>query len=597
MTNEQLSRRAIKPIASATSFIWLCTADIEDLHVFHLKKIADSDRIRMIKNILLLFSILLLIGCTPKSEKVVIGTPEELYGQLFYDVQLNKNIFPDCKTFVDCIPLFNPEIIREKYSDLKNRTDSSMRTFLRNYFILPGHKSDYIPDSSSINEHISRLWNVLKRSPDKIRSGTLIPLPFPYIVPGGRFREIYYWDSYFTMLGLREDRHFELIENMVDNFSYLIEKYGFIPNGNRTYYLSRSQPPFYSLMVSLLADIKGDTIFTHYLKYMEKEYQFWMDGTDKLVTPINEFRRVVRLNDGEILNRYWDDKNIPRSESYREDIKTGEEAVLKIPGLDKKEVYRNLRASAESGWDFSSRWLSTDSVGNYELYTIHTTDIIPVDLNSLLYNLEYTLSKSYKLAGNDQKASYFKSQSESRQKAIVKYCWNQKKRFFMDYNFKKRDQTQILSLAGVYPLFCRIANNRQAMEVAKNIEVNFLRSGGVLTTLNNTGQQWDAPNGWAPLQMITISGLENYGINEIAGEIRARWLALNKKVYRATFKMLEKYDVEDTTKKGGGGEYPNQDGFGWTNGVYQTLSRDNHYSEIGYSRLKNQTSYNALVFK
>jgi alpha,alpha-trehalase len=573
-----------------------CSTRPDDF-IFNFKQVAGTGIIRMIKSTLFLLSILLFISCTPKSEKVVIGTPEELYGQLFFDIQSNENIFPDCKTFVDCVPMYNPEIIREKYSDLKNRSDSSVRTFLRDNFIIPGNESYYIPDSSSINEHISRLWNVLKRSPDKVRSGTLIPLPYPYIVPGGRFREIYYWDSYFTMLGLKEDRHIELIENMVKNFSYLIEKYGYIPNGNRTYYLGRSQPPFYSLMISLLSDIKGDTVFTHYLKYMEKEYEFWMDGTDKLVAPINEFRRVVRLNDGEILNRYWDDKNIPRSESYREDIKTAEEAALRIPGLDKKEVFRNLRASAESGWDFSCRWLSSDSAGNYKLYTIHTTDIIPVDLNSLLYNLEYVLSKSYKLAGNDQKAAFFKSQFESRQKAIIKYCWNQKKGFFMDYNFKKADQTQILSLAGVYPLFCRIANNKQAMEVSKNIEVNFLKSGGVVPTLNNTGQQWDAPNGWAPLLWITISGLENYGINDIAGVIRSRWLALNKKVYRSTFKMLEKYNVEDTTKKGGGGEYPNQDGFGWTNGVYQKLSHEIQITEIEHSGLKNQASSSAAALK
>ena len=526
-----------------------------------------------IKKTLLLFPLLFLVSCNnPKTDQVIIGPPEELYGQLFYDVQSNKNIFPDSKTFVDCVPRINPEIIREKYSNLKDRSDSSIHTFLKSYFIIPGNGSVYISDSSSINKHISRLWDVLKRPPDKIRSGTLIPLPYPYIVPGGRFREIYYWDSYFTMLGLQTDKRVEIIQNMVDNFSYLIEKYGFIPNGNRTYYLGRSQPPFYSLMVSVLSEIKGDTIYTHYLKYMEKEHEFWMNGIEKLVDSVDAFRRVVKLADGEILNRYWSDKNVPRSESYREDSKTAEEAVTKIPGLKKEDVLRNLQAAAESGWDFSSRWLTADSSGKFELYTIHTTDIIPVDLNSLLYNLEYTLCKSYKMAGNTRESESYKSQYEARQKALTKYCWNSKTGYFMDYNFKTNRQTDIISLAGAYPLFFRIADNDQAIADSKILGEKLLRPGGVVTTTNNTGEQWDAPNGWAPLQWITIEGLENYKINDLAKKIKDNWLTLNNKVYRSTFKMLEKYNVEDTTKRGGGGEYPNQDGFGWTNGVYQKLS-------------------------
>jgi len=263
----------------------------------------------------------------------------------------------------------------------------------------------YKSDSLPINEHITKLWNGLKRQPDIIQSGTLIPLPYPYIIPGGRFREIYYWDSYFTMLGLQKDNQIEMIQNMVDNFTYLIDLYGFVPNGNRTYYLSRSQPPFYALMVKLLAESKGDSIYLKFLSSIEKEYDFWMNGTDRLTNGVKAYRRVVRLPDGEILNRYWDDTNTPRAESYHEDIKTANEAVLKIPGSRQEDVYRNLRAAAESGWDFSSRWLTRDDENKFNLYTIHTTDIIPVDLNSLVYNIELTLieriSKSRKHSQSD----------------------------------------------------------------------------------------------------------------------------------------------------------------------------------------------------
>ncbi len=332
--------------------------------------------------------ILLQIGSSFcfSQERIQIHPPEELYGQLFYDVQADTNVFKDSKSFVDAVPLFDVTAIREQYKKLSPKSDSAIIDFIQNNFKLSNNTS-YKSDSLSINEHINKLWNTLKRQPDEKQSGTLIPLPYPYIIPGGRFREIYYWDSYFTMLGLQKDNQIEMIQNMVDNFTYLIDLYGFIPNGNRTYYLSRSQPPFYTLMVKLLAESKGDSIYMKFLSSIEKEYDFWMNGTDKLTNGITAYRRVVKLPDGEILNRYWDDVNTPRAESYHEDIKTANEASLQIPGRNQEDVYRHIRAAAESGWDFSSRWLIPDKKNKFNLYTIHTTDIIPVDLNSLVYNI------------------------------------------------------------------------------------------------------------------------------------------------------------------------------------------------------------------
>lgn len=525
------------------------------------------------KSILTALSITLLVSCnTSRVDNVVIEPPEVLYGRLFYAVQSDKNIFPDSKTFVDCIPKENPSLIREKFSELKDSSTATLKAFIEENFLIPSSQDNYVTDSSSINEHITKLWKVLERKPDTVRSGTLIPLPYPYIVPGGRFREIYYWDSYFTMLGLEQDKQVDMIKNMLDNFSYLIDKYGYIPNGNRTYYLGRSQPPFFPVMVSVLAEATTDTTYKHYLNSMEKEYKFWMDGADQLSAPGDTFRRVVKLDDDGILNRYWSDSDIPRSESYREDVKTAQEAVMHFPGTNLNDVYRNLRATAESGWDFTCRWLSPDSAGSWKLYTIHTTDIIPVDLNALLYNMELTLAKTYRLEGDTVKAGLYDDKAELRKQEIIKYCWNEKKGFFMDYNFKTGEQTGILSLAGMYPLFFRIAGDSQAKKTAEIIKRSFLSPGGVVPTLINTGEQWDSPNGWAPLEWITINGLRNYHIDDLASTIEKRWLNLNKKVYMSTYRMLEKYDVVDTTKKSGGGEYPTQDGFGWTNGVYQKLS-------------------------
>lgn len=533
----------------------------------------------LISKILFTSSIILLISCKdiniPNRDEVKILPPEELYGQLFYDIQSNEKIFSDSKTFVDCVPKFNIKEILDNYSKIESKSDSIVLiSFIKENFIIPEYQYNFKSDSSSINEHITKLWDLLKRPADKRITGTLIPLNYSYIIPGGRFREIYYWDSYFTMLGLQADNKVEIIQHMIDNFSDLIDSIGFIPNGNRTYYLSRSQPPFYAMMIHILAELKGETIYKDYLKYLEKEYAFWMNGSEKLDSLNNSFRRVVKLRDGEILNRYWDDKNTARSEMYREDIKTANEAKLNLPNCKQENVFRNLRAAAESGWDFSSRWLSANNENIYKLYTIHTTEIVPVDLNALLYNLEYTISKAYEISNDKEKADEYKKKYELRKKAIMKYCWNKESGFFMDYNFKQNKQTDIYSLAGVYPLFFNIADKEQSVLVAKKIQKSFLKAGGVVTTLNKTHQQWDSPNGWSPLQWITIKGLRNYGHNSLANEIKERWLSMNQKVYNSTFKMLEKYNVEDLSLDGGGGEYPNQDGFGWTNGVYQNLSKE-----------------------
>jgi len=530
------------------------------------------------KTVLFLF-LILLSGCQlpgKKTESIKILPPEELYGQLFIDIQSNeKNILGDSKTFVDCVPKGDIDKILSDYSKLKNKSDSVViRNFLEANFTIPGYETEYKTDSSQINDHITKVWALLKRQPDEVKSGTLIPLKFSYIVPGGRFREVYYWDSYFTMLGLQADNQTETIQNMVDNFSNLINSYGFIPNGNRTYYLSRSQPPFYALMISLLAEIKGDSIYKKYLTQLEKEYSFWMNGTEKLSSTNNSYRRVVQMKGGETLNRYWDDNNTPRAESYLEDIQTAKRAKSIRKNSKDEVVYRDIRAAAESGWDFSSRWLSANKENTYELYSIHTTEIIPVDLNSLLYNLEYTISKAYQVCNNKEKAQEYSIKYTARKEAILKYCWSTDKKFFMDYNFVEHKQTEIYSIAGVYPLFFNISDKNQAALVSAKIQLSFLKAGGVVSTLNTTNQQWDAPNGWAPLQWVTIQGLRNYGYNYLANEIKKRWLNLNEKVYHNTFKMLEKYNVVNTNLKSGGGEYPTQDGFGWTNGVYQKLSKE-----------------------
>ena len=537
-----------------------------------------------LKSVYTFLIFLCILGCKEEAgqetkieeKEVVILPPEELYGGLFYDIQQNENLFSDSKTFVDAVPEKNIDSLKTEYEKIKTKGDSAILVFLKDNFQIPGEETskEYQTDSSDIGTHIKKLWSVLKRPADEELSGTLIPLPNPYIIPGGRFREIYYWDSYFTMLGLQVDGEVETIQNMVDNFSFLINEFGFIPNGNRTYYLSRSQPPFYALMLDVLAEEKGDSIYAEYLSELEKEYQFWMKGAQNLSENDSVLNRVARMPDGSILNRYYDDNNTPRPESYREDIKTAEEAVAKNEDLTEEEVYRNLRAAAESGWDFSSRWIKPDASGNFNLSAIHTTDILPVDLNSLLYHLEKTIAKAYLISENPDKAREYKERAEDRANAIEKYFWNASKGFYMDYDLTAGEHTLVVSVAGVYPLFFKISSEEKAKKVAEIIESKLLMEGGVVSTPNHSGQQWDAPNGWAPLQWMAYKGLQNYGISALANTIKERWTSLNEKVYKNTYKMTEKYNVEDLSKESGGGEYPTQDGFGWSNGVYKKLTSE-----------------------
>jgi len=519
-------------------------------------------------------------------------TPDKIYGQLFKDVQMQQ-VLPDGKTFVDCTPKRKVADIMYDYGMMKG-PNFDLKKFIDENFNLPPAppQLNYIQQEKDATMHIKNLWGVLKRDADKASpfggglegaGSSLLPLPYPYIVPGGRFREIYYWDSYFAMLGLKASGETAMIENMIKNFDYLIASFGHVPNGNRSYYLSRSQPPFFCMMVELLAGIKGNAVYKKYLPSMLKEYAYWMEGSSEIKAG-ESFKRLVKLKDGAMLNRYWDENTTPRQESYKEDTETAEAAAMELAMrikvaspeklkeiLDKKrsDTYVELRAGACSGWDFSSRWFTDPN----KIATIQTTSIIPVDLNCLLYSMETILAKALKLNGNTKLSAQYNQKAVKRKKAIQQYCWSKEEGFFFDYNLAAAQQTDIVTAAGVFPLFVKIATPAQASVVAKTIERLLLKDGGIVTTTSNSGQQWDAPNGWAPLQWTTITGLKNYGNHKLANSIAQRWLALNDKVYAATGKLMEKYNVEDLSKEAGGGEYPSQDGFGWTNGVYLALKK------------------------
>ena len=490
-------------------------------------------------------------------------SPRQLFPGLFEAVQLS-DIFPDNKTFVDSAPNRDPQLILKDFNEQKDKPGFDLKQFVYDNFTIPVSGTSLFKTDISlgVRKHIDTLWKVLYRKHDTVsKYSSLIQLPNDYIFPGGRFRETYYWDSYFTMLGLIESHQIQTVKNMIANFAFMIDKYGFIPNGTRTYYLTRSQPPFFSMMIDLLANIEGEQVYIKYQPELIKEYNFWMLGLNKL-KPNQAYRNVVRLQDGEILNRYWDESDQPREESFKQDVEAAKKSKQKST-----DFYRNIRAAAESGWDFSTRWMDTTG----KLENIQTTFIIPVDLNCLIYHLEISIANTYKIQGiNKQYALYFEK-AQRRKKAILKYSWSEKNGWFMDYNWKLNQQTPVETLAGSYPLEFKIASNNQASKVASGIKTKFLKQGGLVTTLNRSGQQWDSPNAWAPLQYMAIDGLNNYNYKNLAKSIAEDWASSNIRVFNSTGKLMEKYNVIDTDVKAGGGEYPLQDGFGWTNGVLLNL--------------------------
>ncbi|MGQ7848133.1 alpha,alpha-trehalase TreA [Granulosicoccus sp. 3-233] len=491
-------------------------------------------------------------------------TPDKLYSPLFQAVQ-DSQILGDSKTFVDAIPKVEPANIVAEYLRQQHQPEFDLRQFVELHFTLPEsddrrlHSDGRIP----VREHIEQLWDILTRAQDDVQPhDSLLALPRPYIVPGGRFREVYYWDSYFTMLGLAESGRLDMIENMVANFAWLIDQVGFIPNGNRSYYCTRSQPPFFALMVELLArNLDESDVHTRYLPQLRREYEFWMSGAETLDRTNPTCRRVVLAGDG-YLNRYWDDACSPRQESHAEDRELAPEDPQAAA-----EMYRDIRAGAESGWDYSSRWFAD----GMNMDTIQTTEVVPVDLNCLMYKLETVLATACQQAGDGVQQRFYENRAATRKQAIQTLFFDADAGFFADLSLPELHCKPGLSLAGAYPLFFELASPEQAAAVASHIHARYLKAGGWVTTLVDTGQQWDSPNGWAPLQWIVYRGLSHYGYSEEAQTGARRWMDNNLKIYQSTGALVEKYNVEQPGVLAGGGEYEVQDGFGWTNAVLLCL--------------------------
>lgn len=501
----------------------------------------------------------------------VVPPPHTLYAELFTRVQ-EEQVFADQKDFCDATPNAAPEQILARYRAAVPPTHEGLAAFVAaNFTVPPTPGPSPIPSGLPLIDHIDALWNVLTRQQADVPPfSSSVPLPDPFIVPGGRFRELYYWDSYFTMLGLLQSGRADLAQDMVNDFAHLLDSYGRIPNGNRTYYMSRSQPPFFFAMVGLLDAAHPERAYARYLPELKREYDFWMAGATSAASgPARQ--NVVELGGAQgvsgaaptaLLNRYWDDDDVPRDESFLQD-----EQLAGQSGRDPQQLFRDVRAAAESGWDFSSRWFADGQ----SLTSIETTRIVPVDLNSLLYGLEQAIGSGCAEVHDQACQQAFSQHAQDRRAAMDRYLWDAQRGAYFDYQWARGERIPRVSAATLYPLFVHAASAAQATAVALITRQQLLQGGGVVTTTVNTGQQWDAPNGWAPLQWIAVAGLNGYGENALAEEIACRWTVNVTRAYGESGKLVEKYNVVNTQAPGGGGEYPLQDGFGWTNGVTRKL--------------------------
>ena len=414
----------------------------------------------------------------------------------------------------------------------------------------------------------------LPPTPAEIKEPGLLYLPHPYVVPGGRFNEMYGWDSYFIQVGLLRDGEITLAKKMVDNFLYQIEHYGKVLNANRTYYLTRSQPPFLTQMILGVFRKTGDRRWLrNTIPAIEKYYRFWT--TEPHQSAQTGLSRYYDFGEGpapEVISDERDDKGRTHYDRVKEYYRTHE-----VTDYDLKQYYnaqadeltdlfyKGDRSMRESGFDPSNRF------GPFSVDIIHYN---PVCLNSLLYLMESETAEILRLAGRAREATVWVRRAADRRRKINQLMWDEKDGLYYDYNFEQKKVRRYPFVTTFYPLWAGIADRRQAARVVANLD-RFERPGGLQTSSTTTGSQWDAPFGWAPMQMIAVQGLRRYGYRTEADRITVNFLSMILKEFIEHNTIVEKYDVTRRSSELGEGikfgYSANQIGFGWTNAAFSEL--------------------------
>lgn len=395
---------------------------------------------------------------------------------------------------------------------------------------------------ASVNDYISFNWDSVIR---ECREGKeqLVGVPYPFTVPAvGYFETLYYWDTYFTNVGLMLDGRTELAKNNADNILYMVEKYGFMPNSNGTYHLDHSQPPFLSIMVREIYEYYGDKVWlSSAYEMLCREYNYWM--TER-ITPIG-------------LNRY--DTNITDREYLATRAADYEERIHRKVSADRADIGRHYLATCESGYDCSSRF-------KFDIF-----NYAPLCLNSLLFALERNMAYFAKELGkSDEETELWNTRAENRKTKMKQYMLDENG-CFRDYNYVTGKLSDDFSCISVYPLYVGMADEKNAADFMKQFH-RLEASYGVLANEKNDFEgsyQWGYPNGWAPHQIMVIQGLDRYGYRTEAARIAQKYITLVDKVFSETEKLWEKYNVmdgsNDVEDEAQGGMPPMM---GWTAGAY-----------------------------
>jgi alpha,alpha-trehalase len=518
-----------------------------------------------------------------------------------YEYLATRRLFGDSKVFVDMPTNGDPVDILNRFRKLQQSSaledDRALLAFLEKWFLPPG--SDLISYAGRVDDtgvddtgvddtgkHSTRkgstfdrnnlvrlVLSLAKRSHSSLDGGsysTLIPTPHPFVIPGERFRESYYWDSYWILKGLlAHGDHINLCLGIVRNFALMVESIGYVPNGFRRYYLNRSQPPMLTCMVFELSQVQPG-IVAEFLPVLKKELLFWR----------NSDRTFKEESSGLTVSRYFSTSTMPRAESLWEDLETLERRVRNTEQVidteqqqQQQQFFRNICAAAESGWDFSSRWLDQSD----DLVSIRTTRVLPVDLNAILAKSERLVSEMAGTVGDEETQNMFCRMYKEREQSLRTLFWDDHKGKWRDVLLQDSESYRATGFAREedyasdwVPLWCLegdITARRRAIKSLENSHIN--QRGGIAASSVSTGQQWDWPNVWPPSQYFLAEGCWMLGVEgrRLGDSIRDRYIESSRLAWQAHAALPEKFDCMTVGSSGSGGEYAVQMGFGWSLGL------------------------------
>ena len=450
-------------------------------------------------------------------------------------------------------------------------------------------------------EHLPAIHQPGQTDVRNVNPPGLLYLPNSYVVPGGRFNEMYGWDSYFIIVGLVRDGRIDLAKGMVENFFFEIEHYGTFLNANRTYYLTRSQPPYLTSMIMEVYQAQRASghedraWLQRAYDYATMDYQLW--NHEPHLAGTTGLSRYFDFGDGPVAEGLQDEtgyyKNVAtffltHPEVADHDLvetKPGEsnpDAVgfgfeLQLCETTQKgktcdpfrtvslshDYYKGDRSMRESGFDVAFRF------GPFGAQTHHYAAVC---LNSLLYKSESDLAEMASILGKKDDAEKWRRAAEDRKQRINHYLWNAEKGMFFDYEFELQKQSSYAYVTTFYPLWAGLATPEQARAVEKNLSL-FEQPGGLDMSPTESGGQWDHPYGWAPMQLVGIEGLRRYGFTNDANRLGYKFLSTVAENFRRDGTIREKYNVVTRSSETAvtAGYHMNIVGFGWTNGVFLEL--------------------------